>query len=992
MIGIIDNMRLLHLATVCCFCFLTFFGMGQITITNTQTATQLVNDVLLGTGISATNITLNGTTANATTVNNQIAYFEKDNTNFPIARGVVMSTGNANTLPGPANQFSSTNTPFGSDPDLVTISGVSINDAVVLEFDFVAVGDSMEFRYQFGSEEYPEFVGGTVNDAFGFFLSGPGISGPYTNNAVNLAIIPNTTTAVSINTVNQNQNTAYYVSNGANFYGTTTKLDGYTTVLVAAQGLICGETYHIKLAIGDGGDSVYDSAVFLEAESFKSNAVKIEAESNLQTNFTDTVMAEGCVNTNLVFIRPAYLADSAQTFYITFGGTADPNADFTNLQDSVNFAPGQDTVTFLVSPVDDGIAEPDEFLDIFGYSITVCGDTIYDSLRLYVVDNYLLTFDLPDSVTAVCLADEPEVEVTNLAGSIPPFTYDWSFTSTNNPVNLPNNGVNPDTITHYLEVTDGCGDVFEDSVVLVVDSLTPTLSFNPGNLLISQCIDDSIQVTASVQDSTLGPYNFFWATGATTEDIFLQNNGVTDDTIPYPISLTDGCGTLITDTVTLVTDFGVSSFFLQPADTLYAECPSTILEARLVYASGNWGPWTHQWTNGTINDTVYLSNDGVPGNEQWHYVTTTNACGMIELDSVLVINDFILPEMEIVDTVLLDCVPDSALSTAAITNGAVLPYSYVWSNGSTTDSAYFHDEGTNNTEYTFTVTGTDGCGFTVTETGVVITNQTLKVDTVISFPSAACNPTGVVSGIISGFTPANGNGLIYEWKGPGPDNLDSVSASVWQNLPSGWYYFTASDTVCTVTDSVFVDVQDPPIAAATANPNGGEAPLTVGFTNQSQNTDNYLWVFNNGDTVFVNDESNQSTIYTEPGTYTVMLVANQGTDCPDTTYLTIEVIEPTPIPPIVEPTYDQPNVFSPNGDGTNEVFTLNIEDAEDVYLVIVNRWGNKMFEGTGTNPSWDGYTQSGKLANDGVYYYKFIITGQSGQTYTGDGFFHLVSK
>ena len=62
------------------------------------------------------------------------------------------------------------------------------------------------------------------------------------------------------------------------FYATSTKLDGYTTVLIAAQGLICGETYHIKLAIGDGWcSSVYDSAVFLEAESFKSNAVKIRS-------------------------------------------------------------------------------------------------------------------------------------------------------------------------------------------------------------------------------------------------------------------------------------------------------------------------------------------------------------------------------------------------------------------------------------------------------------------------------------------------------------------------------------------------------------------------------------------------------------------------------------------------------------------------------------------------------------------------------------------
>ena len=90
----------------------------------------------------------------------------------------------------------------GGDADLDQLAGVSTYDAAVLEFDFIPASDTLTFDYVFGSEEYNEYVCGTVNDAFGFFLSGPGIAGPYTNGAENIALVPGTTTQVSINTVN----------------------------------------------------------------------------------------------------------------------------------------------------------------------------------------------------------------------------------------------------------------------------------------------------------------------------------------------------------------------------------------------------------------------------------------------------------------------------------------------------------------------------------------------------------------------------------------------------------------------------------------------------------------------------------------------------------------------------------------------------------------------------------------------------------------------
>src|SRR5690606_1780277 len=72
----------------------------------------------------------------------------------------------------------------------------------ILEFDFVPNGDSLMFRYVFASKEYPGYTCSSFNDAFGFFISGPGINGPFSNNAINIALIPGTDVPVAINTLN----------------------------------------------------------------------------------------------------------------------------------------------------------------------------------------------------------------------------------------------------------------------------------------------------------------------------------------------------------------------------------------------------------------------------------------------------------------------------------------------------------------------------------------------------------------------------------------------------------------------------------------------------------------------------------------------------------------------------------------------------------------------------------------------------------------------
>jgi hypothetical protein len=190
-------------------------GTAQISVQNTLTPNQLVQNVLLGFGVTASNITINGSPILANTIQSNVSYFNSGTTNFPIQQGVLLTTGQGIGAVGPNNSTSQTNggTPMVStDPDLNFIANGSVTNGVVLEFDFVPAGDTISFNYIFGSEEYPEFSPSTFNDAFGFFLTGPNPSGP-AYASTNLALIPGTTTPVTINNVGDVSNTQYYVFN-----------------------------------------------------------------------------------------------------------------------------------------------------------------------------------------------------------------------------------------------------------------------------------------------------------------------------------------------------------------------------------------------------------------------------------------------------------------------------------------------------------------------------------------------------------------------------------------------------------------------------------------------------------------------------------------------------------------------------------------------------------------------------------------------------------
>ena len=179
-----------NLGLLIAFIGLATLSFGQITVANTQTPEQLVQDVLLGSGIVATNVTFNGSAVDAQTPQVNASFFDANGTIFPIDRGVILTNGAGTVAAGPNDETAATDatgTVVITDVDMADITPNTLTNGAVLEFDFIATGDTLNFNYMFASEEYPADFGTSFYDVFGFFISGAGFAGPYTNGGVNIA-------------------------------------------------------------------------------------------------------------------------------------------------------------------------------------------------------------------------------------------------------------------------------------------------------------------------------------------------------------------------------------------------------------------------------------------------------------------------------------------------------------------------------------------------------------------------------------------------------------------------------------------------------------------------------------------------------------------------------------------------------------------------------------------------------------------------------------
>lgn len=504
-------------------------AFAQLTVSNNapyNTPVNLVNQVLMSStsGNAASNIVLSSGNLG------QIGYFNGTLSNIGVDEGVLLSTGGLGKATPQNDGLEGGGVANNPDPDLQYIltnianTVQSQNNTVVVEFDFVAGGDFIEFEYVFASNEYDSYTCSKFNDVFGFFLSGPGINGPYSDNAKNIALVPNpanpttfTNTPVMINTVNSGFPTGNSTSVNCesidpnwesystffigNSNGNTVSFNGFTVPLKAYSEVICGETYHIKLAITDVGDQNYNSGVFLKKGSFEVGS-PLNIGISGQTNFVkcdDDIT----INSNIT------------------GGWGTVTTEWT--YDGTPFS-NQEEVTIT----DNGV-----------YTITVTDNCGTISHTILVSDYVEMDLSLPDTIV---LCDETTI-IPNLIGGAPLFDYSW---------------VGPGFLDNSPQVTfapgyeglislsieDNCNFTVTDEVYLFTpEELTASA---PSNVYLCE---GGVEITAEFSGG-YGEVTYYWELNGVTFPNTLSLNLTTSDAGIASFHTIDECGVhLINETI-----------------------------------------------------------------------------------------------------------------------------------------------------------------------------------------------------------------------------------------------------------------------------------------------------------------------------------------------------------------------------------------------------------------------------------------------------------
>ncbi|HRC32872.1 MAG TPA: choice-of-anchor L domain-containing protein [Bacteroidia bacterium] len=800
---------------------------AQLNVNSSVTATQLVNTILGG-GVTISNVVYTGTAPGKGT-------FTSPNTNLGMISGITLSSGDAVQSGSALGTFASENTNGNGDPDLdIIVSPKVTYDAAVLEFDFSVASDSVQFRYVFGSEEYNDYVNTAFNDVFGFFISGPGIVG-----IKNIAVIPNTTTAVSINNVNNGgpypglssgpcTNCNYFVDN---INGPSIYLDAFTTVLTAKSAVQPCETYHIKLAIADVSDHVFNSAVFIEGGSFSSlGQINLFANGVAVAN-NDTVF--GCVGSQVTLNL-----NSASNYNWSTGATTQSIVvnspplgvvnQYSAFVSNPNFSCFAFTTTVYVATlVPTAVITPNGSLSLCpGGNVALVANT---------GNNYLWSNGATTQSVLVNGAGTYTVTVTNLGGcsavSVPVSVtignavanitgpaalcngaaanlqanvgqaYIWSTGATTQNISAAIAGVYTVTVTQ----AGGC-----------TATASVNLNINPNPIPAITGVSTICQGGLASLNAGAGFSNYLWSNAATMQTIAPAASGT------YTVTVTDANGCTGTTSVLMT---------INPNPTPTITGPTNICAGSSANLNAGAGFNGYVWSNGV---TTQIQNFNLPGT---YTVTVTDANGCSgTTTTVLNVVSNPTPSISGLSTVC------SGAAANIDAGGGYL--SYLWSNGNSTQVINPTTSGT----YTVTVAISGGC--TGTASVIVTVNN---------------NPTPSITGIN---TICQGSGTSFNG-GAGYSNYSWSNGSTTQTIninSSGTYTVTVTDANgCSGTSSNTLTVNANPAPSIT-----GTASVCQGASSILNGGGGYLsYNWNGGST-------NQTISANATGNYTVTVTDNNG--------------------------------------------------------------------------------------------------------------------
>lgn len=585
-----------------------------------------------------------------------------------------------------------------------------------------------------------------------------------------------------------------------------------------------------------------------------------------------------------------------------------------NLGNDVTLCPGQTLTLNATNPSSTYLWQNGSTASTFTvtqpgtYSVAVTNSCSTVSDNIVVAYDVLPQVDLgPDQ--SICSGESVVLDAT-----FPNATYLWQDNSTN-PTLVANQ-----TGNYSVVVTNSCGSATDNIDISAISNLT--LDLGPDATI---CSGESL-----ILDATTAGGTYLWQDNSNGSTLTVTQSGT------YSVEVSTSCGILTDEIDVIVLPTPVVNL---GNDTALCEGETLILDATNPNAS-------YQWQDNSIFPTFTVDQSGI------YSVTVTNSIGCSAYDEITVTVDQIP---------LVSAGPDVTICQGqSVTLSGSGASTYSWSNNVTNGVAFTPSAGTT----TYTVTGTTPGGCSDTDDVVVTVGNVpnisfladvtsgcvpLTVQLTNTTPSAtSCVWTLSDGTIISGCGTVE---VVFEQGG-------CFDVTLTTELASGCFgSFTAVDYIC-AQDIPNADFMIIPQQVSALQPN-------VQFNNLSTGAATYFWSF--GDNSDISTETNPSHSYPfdQPGSYSVMLIANSTLGCSDTAYSYVEVLE--------ELIYYVPNSFTPDGDIYNQTFEPVFTSGFDPFnynFMIFNRWGEMIFESNDPSIGWDGsYTMNGNVhtCHSGVY-------------------------
>jgi gliding motility-associated-like protein/uncharacterized repeat protein (TIGR01451 family) len=548
-------------------------------------------------------------------------------------------------------------------------------------------------------------------------------------------------------------------------------------------------------------------------------------------------------------------------------------------------------------------------------------DTVFQPTELILTETH---------VNILCFGDSTaSIDVTTIGG-VQPYTYLWNTADTTEDLTGIPFG------TYDLVATDSNGCV--DTISVVIDQPTAPLSLSTSLTHVLCAGGNNGAIDLTVLGGTAG-YTYLWNTTDIIQDLNTLIAG------PYNVVVTDTNGCIDTASVQILepTPLVISG-------TLTPTCFGDSIGAIDVTVSGGVLPYTYLWDNAAITEDIQNLLPGIYN----LVVTDSNGCQITYTDTVLAPSNIVLSETH-VDVLCFGASTGSIDLTAL---GGVMPYTYLWNNASPNEDLTNIPAGT----YSVLVTDASNCTDTIS---ALITQPFAPINLSSIVIPVLCfgDDNGSIDLSVSGGTP----GYSYSWNtGDTLQNIDTLTA--------GSYTVTVTDiNNCVQTLNSIVSGPMEPLTLDTySTPICFGDTTGIAYVDAFGGTPGYTYVWNTGSPNNVDSLMNLGV-----GSYSVMVTDANG--CTAVAYEDVQIVNELAGCVVIY----MPNVFTPNGDFINDIFLpVDILSIKDFNIIILNRWGNVMYESVNFTEGWDGLTPRGAEANDGVYFWKIVyedVYGKSGE-------------